>query len=408
MFFDTPQWVYPNARFDFDFANNRYWGGYVTRMAAGNTAEQMKSVTQGGTPVGTGVTSYAPDIYGNLLRFDPGVIRITHGYGSWAEGNYTNRALHSRDLTNAAWTATNVTTNKDQPGADYPSTNNGGTLLTATSANGTVIQATVLSSTTFVFSAWVKRITGTGTINMTVDNGATWVDVTSQISSARYQQVQIPVQTLANPTFGFRIVTSGDAIAVDFAQCENSPLFATTPIVTTTAAVARGVDIPAISDPGTTRPGDGQRLIKSIIVTGGPWSVLIIGSGNGNPTNNNMILSDGGVTIGGLAGTNGAAAAATFQANGLTAATTANTGNVGLHNINKIAGRASGSGNAVCLNGGAIATQAGAALTPIGTAFTHMGLGNRGAGDRPLNGYISRLVFWNQEISNGQMVEWTR
>jgi hypothetical protein len=53
--------------------------------------------------------------------------------------------------------------------------------------------------------------------------------------------VTIPVQTLANPTVGFRIVTSGDAIAVDFVQNETGT-GASSEIATTTAAVTRAAD----------------------------------------------------------------------------------------------------------------------------------------------------------------------
>jgi hypothetical protein len=52
-------------------------------------------------------------------------------------------------------------------------------------------------------------------------------------------------QTLANPVVGFRIVTSGDAVAVDIAQCEVndfSPGIPSSSIVTTSATQARGAE----------------------------------------------------------------------------------------------------------------------------------------------------------------------
>jgi hypothetical protein len=54
--------------------------------------------------------------------------------------------------------------------------------------------------------------------------------------------LSIPTQTLANPTVGFRIVTSGDQIAVDFVQNENGA-FGTSPIPTTTTAATRAADV---------------------------------------------------------------------------------------------------------------------------------------------------------------------
>jgi hypothetical protein len=47
--------------------------------------------------------------------------------------------------------------------------------------------------------------------------------------------------TVTNPTVGIKIATSGDAVAMDYAQVEDGA-FATTPILTTTATVTRSAD----------------------------------------------------------------------------------------------------------------------------------------------------------------------
>jgi hypothetical protein len=156
--------------------------------------------------------------------------------GVLMEDARTNVVLWSRDLTNAAWTKSNVTATQNQIGADGIAAS--ATSLTATAGNGTALQAITLGSSARAQSAYVKRITGSGVIQMTTDNGATWTAVA--VTSA-WSRVSIPAQTLANPTVGFRIVTNGDAIAVDFVQNENGP-FPTSPILTTTVAVARTAD----------------------------------------------------------------------------------------------------------------------------------------------------------------------
>ena len=132
----------------------------------------------------------------------------------------------------------NVTAAKNQTGVDGTAT--AASSLTATSANGTCLQAITLGSAARWQTAYVKRITGSGVINMTMDNGATWTAIPVTSSWAR---VAIPTQTLANPTVGFRIVTNGDAVAVDFVQNENSLLQATSPLATTTAAVTRSNEL---------------------------------------------------------------------------------------------------------------------------------------------------------------------
>lgn len=157
-------------------------------------------------------------------------------HGKRLGGARTNVVLHNRDLTNAAWVKTNVTAAKDQTGVDGVASS--ASKITATAANGTCLQAITLASSARFQSAYVKRVTGSGTINMTLDNGATWTVITV---TAAWTRVTVPTQTLADPTVGFRIVTSGDAIAVDYVQNENG-VFQSSVIPTTTVAVTRAAD----------------------------------------------------------------------------------------------------------------------------------------------------------------------
>lgn len=162
--------------------------------------------------------------------------------GTPVEEARVNVCLHNRDLTNAAWTKVNTTAAKDQTGID--GVVNSASSITATAGNGTCLQAIVLASSARYQTAFVKRITGSGTVNMTMDAGLTWTAVTVTSSWTR---VTIPTQTLANPTVGFRIVTSGDAIAVDFSQNENGT-FPLSPIETAGAAVTRNADLLKVPD----------------------------------------------------------------------------------------------------------------------------------------------------------------
>lgn len=402
----VPSWVYPGAKFDLDFANQRYWGGNVALCANSNAAVAMQSLINGPN---NNKVQYAPDIYGNLLSFIANVPRITPGLGLWCEENYTNYALWCRDQTNAAWTKLTMTAAKDQPSADIPATANTASSLTASSALGTSLQSITQASTTFIFSAYVKRLTGSGTVGISVD-GTTWTDITALINSNTYTLVQTPVQTLANPIVGFRISTNGDAIAVDFCQCENSAIGATSPLITTTASLARGVEEPAISDPGGTFPGNARSIIKNIFVTGSPHSILTIHSGNGRVGNTTAFVSDDNTAITEVANggtTKSPGGVGRFTTNNAVQVNTANNGNYGLPLINKICGRASGAGSAVCMNGGTVATGAGN-MTPISSTMTHCGIMNNGSGGISLNGYTSRLVFWAKELTNSEMQEFTR
>jgi phage-related protein len=127
----------------------------------------------------------------------------------------SNIVTFPRDLTNAAWVKTTMTPAKDQVGIDNVA--NSASSILATGANATVLQSIISASALRVKHAWVKRLIGVGTIQMTQDGGTTWTTVTV---TAGWTRVQIPAQTLANPNVGFRIVTSGDKIAVDYSQLE--------------------------------------------------------------------------------------------------------------------------------------------------------------------------------------------
>jgi len=151
-----------------------------------------------------------------------------------------NLALHSRDLTNAVWSGTNVTTAKNAVGADGVAS--GATTLTATAASGTVLQSSSHGQFPRVFSAYVRRVTGTGTIQMTVNGGTNWDTVT--ISSA-YTQVASAIRSVASGTVGFRMAVSGDVIEVDFTQYEATNV--TSPIATTAASGSRSADVISVS-----------------------------------------------------------------------------------------------------------------------------------------------------------------
>ena len=156
------------------------------------------------------------------------------------ESSATNALLWSRDLSNAAWsTKTNITVAKTATGLDGIA--NTATTLTATATNAIILQPTSgIASAARCASAYVKRVAGTGTILFTQDGGSTWTDITSQINISTWSRVQITA-TLANPSVGFKISTSGDVIAVDCVQNEAGAV-ATSPIVTTTTTVARNTD----------------------------------------------------------------------------------------------------------------------------------------------------------------------
>jgi hypothetical protein len=156
------------------------------------------------------------------------------------ENEATNLALHSRDLANAVWSGTTVMTEKNAVGADGVAS--GATTITATDASGTVLQALSHASQSRVFSAFIRRVTGTGAIQLTTNGGTNWDTVTI---TNNYTQVASVARTVASGTVGIRLAASGDVIEVDFTQGELA--LPTSPIATTSGTVTRNADVVNLS-----------------------------------------------------------------------------------------------------------------------------------------------------------------
>jgi uncharacterized protein (TIGR02145 family) len=157
-----------------------------------------------------------------------------HGYV--AEGARTNLLLQSETL-GTTWTPTTLTVTSNS--AVAPSGATTAETLTATADNATLLQSITSASATRAFSIWLKRKTGTGNIDLTVDNGATWTTKTITSSWARYDIKQAAV---TNPIIGLRIVASGDEVYAWGGQLESAS-FASSYIPTTTASVTRNGDV---------------------------------------------------------------------------------------------------------------------------------------------------------------------
>jgi hypothetical protein len=140
--------------------------------------------------------------------------------------------------TNSAttgWRKLGVTVAKNQTGIDGVA--NACTRLTATSANGICLQTVNLVLGSRTASVYLKRITGTGNIQVTLD-GTTYSTV--DLSTTEWRRIVL-TGTLAIPAVGIRIVTSGDAVVMDFGQVEDGG-FVTSPIMTTTQTATRAID----------------------------------------------------------------------------------------------------------------------------------------------------------------------
>jgi len=200
--------------------------------------------------------------------FAPVSTTLTTMIGALTEPSRTNIALWTRDHTNAAWVKTTMTAAKTATGIDGVA--NSASTLTATGANSTSLQTVTLASSDRVFAPFIKRRTGTGVVEITTNNGATWTAVTGLINSSTYTRVSTAVAAVTNPVFGVRLVTSGDAIDIDFSQNETGTNYSS-PIPTTTAAVTRAASTGTIPSSGNITAAAGTFNIEwtpASIITG--------------------------------------------------------------------------------------------------------------------------------------------
>jgi len=175
----------------------------------------------------------------------------------------TNILLWCRDFTDVAWDKTNITAAKTQTGIDGVITS--ASSLTASANDGTCLQTLVSLIDDHDFAVYVKRLTGTGDVFITDDNGGNYTDITASLSTTAWYRADI-TRSQANPIVGFKIATDTDAIAVDFAQVEKGKKFPSMPKYTEGSETAQ---LTESGNPYWTLPADlFAETLDSEIATG--------------------------------------------------------------------------------------------------------------------------------------------
>ena len=367
----------PTPALTWDFAKGEGLGRFAITRATAAWALGPSGLYQ---QVPSGAPAYEWSAAGALL-------------GLRREPARTNRALWNRDLTNAAWTKTNATAAKDQIGVD--GTAAAASSLLATAGNATCLQAVTHTSTLRTLSVFIKRLVGTGGVEITLDNGGSWTAVTSSINSATWSRVALTA-TLANPTFGFRLVTNGDKIAVDFVQTEDGHCM-TSPIATTTVAVARNVDALLLSSTAFSEAwaaGEGTLLVAFSMPLAPPASSFpIVLSANDGTANERVTVSitetSGAINLG---LTDGGVVQATCAIASLAAYTGAPMRYAGAWRANDV--RSAG-------QTGTFSTQDTAATLPT---VTQLQLGDQAGGSAPVTPIHYRsLSYWPRRLPDQQL-----
>jgi hypothetical protein len=184
-----PAWVYSDAAYDIDFANNRAWNGNTWNGTGTSSRASAAVMIYNGS--GAAVGSLFTQWKDGILRKNTELYQNrVSDYGLWVEGGpdgAINYALCARDLTNAtcatAWTLTNISATKTSVvGAD--NTTGNATKLTATGANGTALQTITSNGKTYANSTGITSTVATGGTAYTNGNTVTMVGGTCTTAPA--------------------------------------------------------------------------------------------------------------------------------------------------------------------------------------------------------------------------------
>lgn len=287
-----------------------------------------------------------------------------------------------RDMTDASWVKSNMTTAYTSTGADGKA--NSGTRCTATAANATILQTLTAAATSRTYSCRIRRVTGTGNIEITQD-GTNYTNVTSQINSLTYTRVSLNATQL-NASFGIRLVTSGDAIDVDFNQFESGAQ-ATTPIVT--AGATRNADVLTWASAGNADTAAGT-IAANTTPTNSAQIQTLVNVNNANTTNAAALY----VNVGTMA-TRGQI----VSGGGTQADITVLSGVVGTRQRQALYWRAN---DAQAYLNGTAGTQDTTVTVPA--SFSAIYVGSRTDNTFPLNGPVRDVRIWTRVLPQAQIV----
>jgi len=310
------------------------------------------------------------------------------------EASGQNQALWSRDLSvSGTWVASGITAVRNAVGAD--GTASGATTLTSTAASATITQNISHASQSRIFSAYMRRVSGTGEIQLTTNGGTNWQTVTL---TTAFAPVNSGAQTVASGQVGIRMIASGDVIEVDFTQAEIGPI-PTSPITTTSGAVSRATDV--ISASGALVSGlIGQTEgtiyaevdVRSFAASAARRIVNIRVDGNNLLS---LEMSIAGNSFDFVATSGGVGVTAT--ASGIT---------TGIYKI-AVGYNSAASGTALYVNGVLRDTKT-IAIPNLSAAVFGLGTRADGAVGSQLNDRIRAAALYTTRLSNDQLAELTR
>lgn len=242
-------------------------GSTITIDFSTGVLDSRLTFTRGSIGTRINASGFVETIGNNLPRFDydPSTLQPR---GIIIEASATNLCCWSESFATSGgvnnWVDSNITRNSTSN--TDPANGTTALRITASAANATILNNHALSSAARTFSIWLRRVSGTGDIQATLNGGTTW---TTQAITSSWVRYEFSATSTAH--VGIRIVTSGDSIEVWGAQTE-SGLFSSTYIPTAASTVIRAADDCSMS---------GTAFSDWFSPTQSTGTILVIGSRNG-------------------------------------------------------------------------------------------------------------------------------
>lgn len=176
--------------------------------------------TAGTNSAGIRIVTSGDEVYAwgaHLYRSDLGGMQANASAYPYYDPSTLKNLLGFTELLTTGWTNTNTTDTQVAVAAPNGSANS--IDVAATAGNGTLLASLSLLASPYTFSIWLRRKTGTGIVEITVD-GTTYVTAAVTADWQRFSTTLTP--TAGTKTPGIRIVTSGDAVYAWGAQLSDS------------------------------------------------------------------------------------------------------------------------------------------------------------------------------------------
>jgi len=173
--------------------------------------------------------------FANVKALDPRITFTRASTARYYDGKTVTKAeenllLYSQKFDEAVWL---LSAGFNTYGFDNLAPDGSSTALNADAvgSNETITQAVTVAAGEYTFSVWLRRVAGTGNVQITAHSGGTWVTQSITSSWARYTVTQ--TLTAGSRTPGVRIVAFADEIEIWGAQFEQrSAATAYTPTTT--------------------------------------------------------------------------------------------------------------------------------------------------------------------------------